>query len=370
MSLVVLALLLPPLAFLAIVAASSLRRPHVMTDEARDALILAAHPDDCVILAGAYAVFAREAKRRVRVAYLTCGAPAPDVPRAETRRKEALAVWASLGIPTEDVTFLDLAEHPVSGESTWKEEETTAAGAAIEGLLRAMPAGGIVFLPAAGELHVDHRGLRRLALEAWSRSGRTDLQVMEGPEYNNYLSLLQSPEKVWYTLALGVPGVSSRVQPRRPPWTGFAEGGPYWTLPANEERQARRRALLRMFASENGDLLVHLFGTFERYRPLKSPEQGLAAEPPRGYVMLGGRQRGPSAILALVVVAEAVLVLTGLSSWVVLQSSGDGIVGLVFVVGLVVWAAVFGLRRRLMPDSRILYAALALGGVVAIIAAQ
>ncbi len=358
------AALLPPLALLAIVVAAVLRRPRVLSGEAKPALILAAHPDDCVILAGAYAIFARAAGERVQIAYLTCGAASATVPRAVIRRREALAVWQGLGMSPEDVSFFDLPEHAVSAASSWTDADRDRARAWIGELLRQLPDGAVVFLPAAGEAHVDHRGLRRIALEAWGLSARGQLSFLEGPEYNDYLSVLQSPSKALAFSLMGIPGLSRLVRGRRPSWTGFAEGGSYWTLPASEARLAQRRDLLRGFASEDGGLLVRLFGDFERYRPVPSPAAGLSAEPPRGYVSLGGRRRGVSAVLCLIVMAELASLLAALAARAVTVALGSGVLGRGVIAGAAACAVVLGLRRRVMLDSRVLYWALAVGAVL------
>src|SRR3569832_1852259 len=87
----VVALSVVPVSLLVVAMAAMLRRPRVMTDPAKPALILAAHQDDCAILAGGYAIFAKQAGCRVQKAYLTCGAPSPGGPRAGARRGGARA---------------------------------------------------------------------------------------------------------------------------------------------------------------------------------------------------------------------------------------------------------------------------------------
>jgi len=362
MTAAVLALSVVPVSLLAVGIAGLLRRPRVMTEGARPALILAAHQDDCAILAGGYAIFAKEAGCRVQVAYLTCGAPSPDQPRAVTRRLEALAAWRALDVVHDDVFFFGLPEHPVSAASTWTEGDRARARAWLTALLRQLPAGGVVFLPAAGESHVDHRGLRRLALEAWRDVGRTDLLVLEGPEYNDYVSMLQSPEKTLTAIASRLP-LLARFRPAHPAWTGFAEGGAYWTLPHNEQRMQRRRQLLSAFVSEDGPLLVHLFGWYERYRPVTSAEAGLAREPPRGYVALGGLHRGASAILALAALAEAGAALGWAVSRVGLRTAPWG---WTVPAALAVLGAVLGARKRAKLEGRLVYWSVGVGALGAL----
>lgn len=365
MSVWLLILSLPPVCLAGLLTAHLFRRPRVMRDPAGPALILAAHPDDCVILAGAYALEARDAGQRVQVTYLTCGAAAPHLERAVTRKAEALAAWATIGLTPQDVTFLDLPEHPVDGVSSWSDGDRAGSRARIATLLRELAPRAAVFIPAAGEAHVDHRGLRQIALEAWRDAARGDLTFFEGPEYNAYLSVVQAPKKVWVALSRSVPGLARLVGHRQEAWTGFASGGRYWTLPASEARSERRRSLLRAFVSENGDLLVRLFGLYERYRPVADPDRGLADEPPRGYVTVGGRRRGFSALLVLLVLAELTVVAAAavvrLGANVVGRPSSWTRAG---VVAVVLIAFVLGARRRVAVDARIVYWACAAGALI------
>ena len=358
------ALVLPPLALLAVAARALLRRPRVLAGEPKPALILAAHQDDCAILAGAYGIRAVKAGRRVQVAYLTCGAPSPELPRAVTRKAESLAAWAKVGVPNEDVLFFGLPEHDVSAVSTWTQADRDRARGWLAGLMRALPRDAAVFVPAAGEAHVDHRALRRLALEAWRELQRGDLLFLEGPEYNDYLSLLQSPAKVGAVFAAAVPVLWRLFRRDSPPWTGFAQGGACWALPPDAALMEERRSLLRGFVSENGDLLVRLFGRYERYRPIAEPAAGLAEEPPRGYVSLGGHHRGFSALLLLLVWAEAVASAAWAASSIALPRLGTG-AGRVVISAAALGAVAFGARRRLKMDSRVLYFALGLGALAA-----
>lgn len=359
-------LTLAPLALGMVVVTALLRRPRVVDGEARHALILAAHQDDCAILAGGYAIFARAAGRSVRIAYLTCGAASPDLPRAKTRRQEAYTAWGMLAIPAEDIFFCDLPEHAPSSVSSWSVSDRDRARGWLLGLLRDLPVRSVVFLPAPGETHVDHRALRQLALEAWKVSERADLSFFEGPEYNDYVSLAQAPEKMVVALASALPGLSGWAKRRaRAPWAGFAASGSYWELPPDRIRLEQRRELLRAFASENGELLVRLFGWCERYRPVPDAACGLQAEPPTGYLYLGQYHRGFSALLALVVLAESAGLLAAMGCGAALRWAHGAWWMRAAVVGATVCAGALGLRPKAILDTRVFYLALTCGAFFA-----
>jgi LmbE family N-acetylglucosaminyl deacetylase len=366
-------LLLPPLLLLALLVAGLLRRPRLLEGPARPALILAAHPDDCVILAGGYGIFARQAGATVRVAYLTCGAASPDLPRAQTRRQEAHAAWGQLGLASGDIVSGDLPEHAPHDRSSWSADDRNRARLWIGNLLEALPPDALVFLPAAGESHVDHRGLRQLALEAWQLCGRRDLCFMEGAEYNDYLSVVGAPERILVDLLRAIPGLSRLGRRRRrAPWAGFAGAGPVWQLPPDPARDEQRRRLLRAFASENGELLVHLFGWHERYRPLPDPATGLGREPPSGYLFLDQRHRGFSALLLLLVLLEGAAALGSVTASAAVSAIAalSSPLLLIDVQLAAIWlglgALMLARRRRILVESRLLYLGLGLGALTAV----
>ena len=99
-------------ATLVFLAGLSRRRASLDPSAVRDALIVAAHPDDCVIVAGEYGVEAVRGGRSVRVAYVTCGDGEPGTPRAEVRRQEVLCVWALAGVDTRQFDFFALPNSP------------------------------------------------------------------------------------------------------------------------------------------------------------------------------------------------------------------------------------------------------------------
>jgi LmbE family N-acetylglucosaminyl deacetylase len=155
------------------------RRPGSIDAPARDVLVVAAHPDDCVIMAGEYALHALAQGKRVAVYYLTCGAARDDPARAAARRTEALTAWSMAGVPPEALTFGELPEQGPADTEARTREELARARAQLEDQMRALPRGAALFVPAASEEHVDHRLLRRVALESLRATGRRDLVVYE-----------------------------------------------------------------------------------------------------------------------------------------------------------------------------------------------
>ncbi len=339
----------------------AVRRPRTLVDPSRDVFIAAAHPDDCVILAGAYALRALADGRRVEVCYLTNGATTGDAERAAKRTEEARMAWRTAGLGADALEFFGLPEQAPSDPESRPAAELDRVRSRLQARLSALAPGTAVFVPAAGESHVDHRVLRRLLLEAWRECGRRDLVVYECAEYNDYISFVQAPNKSLRAILEAVPFVAPLVRRRGTAWTGFVSGPPPWQLAPDTARARTRSELLRTFASEDGELLVHLFGGYERYRPVADPAVALATDEPRGYVEMNGRFWSASALFVLAVVLD-VLALVSAS----LGSAAVGLAGgsaTAILVALAVSAAVamLGLRRGMAREARLVHAAVALG---------
>ncbi|HET6582598.1 MAG TPA: PIG-L family deacetylase [Nannocystaceae bacterium] len=337
------------------------RRPRALTDPARDVLIVAAHPDDCVIMAGGYALHALAQGRRVTVYYLTCGADRSEPERAATRRAEAIAAWGMAGVPADALVFGGLPEQGPDDTEARTHDDLARARREIERLMRGLSNGAALFVPAATEEHVDHRLLRRLALEALRATGRRDLAVYECAAYNAYISFVQAPHRALREALSAVPGVARWFRGATHPWAGFGSGPPPVELPLSPERARRRRELLRAFASEQGDLLVQLFGASERYRPITDVAQALGEPQPRGYLRMGGHYWSASALILL----SAVLALVGIAAalftafLVLAFAAGPLAIGLAVALACVV--AGTALRPGLTRPTMLVHAAAALG---------
>jgi LmbE family N-acetylglucosaminyl deacetylase len=338
------------------------RRPRTLVDPSRDVFITAAHPDDCVILAGAYALRALADRRRVQVCYLTCGAEPGDAERAETRTGEAREAWRRAGLGADALEFFGLPEQAPGEPEARPTAELDRVRTRLEARLFALAPGTAVFVPAAGESHVDHRVLRRLLLEAWRNTGRRDLVVYECAEYNDYLSFVQAPYKAVRAVLESLPWVGHRLRERgAAAWTGFVAGGPPWQLAPDGERARRRADLLRVFESEDGELLVHLFGTHERYRPVHDPAVALVTDEPKGYIAMGGRFWSLSALFVLAVLLDLAAIVAALLTRGVVALVGGGASAVLVALAVSMLVAAAGLRPGIARETRLVHAAIALG---------
>ncbi len=364
-------LALPPLVLGAsLVYARLLFRPSIDRDVRGQLLILAAHPDDCVIVAGEYAQETRKNYGRVRVVYLTCGDTAPGSARAMTRREESVRAWSIVGVPGDDLIFLDIPEAPVNGTSPATPEQIARARTALAEIITFLPLNAAVFIPAAGETHPDHRLLRTIALETVLTTRRLDLRLFEAPEYNPYLSLSRSPLRALVYLMASLPLVARMVGKRSvrlPP--AFFEGPPGRVLPGDAERLETKRRMLRAFESEKGELLVSLFGFPDLYRPVDAVHASKAV-PGRWFIRMGDRFLSPSLSILWLTLWAGILVAFYMLARVKILTLGGSRVAVITTACLGVLLLLWAVYRRQNPERRTTSALAGMGLVAGAVAAE
>lgn len=285
---------------LAVLVASGLRylliRPRIWHAPPTNLVVLAAHPDDCVVLAGEYALWVLAQGMKVDIAYFTSGADDPASSRAKTREREALAAWSSVGVPETNLHFLEYGQSPMKGSCILDESDLAGATEAIKNIIVSAMPGTAIFVPAAGETHADHRTTRRVGLAAVIASGRKDLLVLEAPEYNPCLSLARSPGKVVRYFLKALPLIwrfGGKVDTSAFP--GFIRGGGAYML-GDAAISDRKNQMLRHFASEDGEKLVRHFGFQNQFRPVTLPVSPRDEEFGTGFVKFGRYRFGWSVI--------------------------------------------------------------------------
>lgn len=275
--------------------------PRVWEHPVHDVLILAAHQDDCAIMAGEYAIQAAGCGKRVDILYLTNGDSAnvsPDSPRAKTRERESRVAWQGIA---SSIASLSLPAAPIPGPLRMRPHQLEAAKHQIVQAICSLPSGAAVFIPAAREDHVDHRALRSVSLEALGESSRTDLVICEAPEYNSHISLARTPCRGFIYLAEALPilrRLATSIRHRRLPPTGFPSGERPYILPPDTERLRKKQRMLATFESEGGDRLVRLFGNPDQFRVVRDL-RAASLEQPSFFVSLGTRKLGISTVTAL-----------------------------------------------------------------------
>ena len=328
-----------------------------------DVLILAAHQDDCVVLAGEYALWALKAGKNVSVVYLTSGADDPSSARANLRSQEAISAWFSAGVPEQNLYFLGCKQSDINGPSANSKLELMNAAARIEEIVRNAELGTCIFIPAEGETHVDHRVIRHISLQAIKNCARSDLSVFEAPEYNNYFSFIQSPRKAlrYFVSILPLNSYLSKFFSSNP-FPGYARFGRAYWLPHVDSIHQKKNDMLRMFASENGDLLVSHFGWRNQFRPVKWTPTSSDEHFGIRYIHVGEQRLGLSVVgLCLSVYLLFFGVAWQLSQWLI--DNVDGSTGLFLVVICIFTLVIIVLRGRKKVETQLFYAIGGLGMV-------
>lgn len=273
------------LPFLAISAVLILWRlfvyPKARNFHARDALILAAHPDDCVIMAGEYGIETLQSGKTVTVVCMTCGDIDANSEYAKTRRSEMLLAWSKAKLPSEKIIFIDAPESAMKGPANQDLNCRNRIEKIITNAILKLPISPVIFLPAAGESHIDHRTLRKLAINAVLASNRQDIEVYESPEYSNHCSLICNPFGVVKNMLQLIRGGRRiarlvNVDTLYPHYATFRLGA--WSLPLNVQRLNLKYDMLRSFKSQGGDKMVEYFGRPDVYRRLNVSRECIGDE--------------------------------------------------------------------------------------------
>jgi len=147
-------------------------RPYAGDDLARPALVFAPHQDDETLGCGGMILKKKEAGADLGLVFLADGGTShsrlmtPEL-MAQTRRREALAAAAVLGLEPADVVFLALPNRRVA------EHQPQAVAEILTILDQRQPAE--IFVPYAKEPPADHTATHRIvmaALHRWQRAVR------------------------------------------------------------------------------------------------------------------------------------------------------------------------------------------------------
>jgi LmbE family N-acetylglucosaminyl deacetylase len=225
---------------------TALRTHCNFTARGEDLLIVAPHPDDCVIMAGGYAMQTLQRGGRVRVAWLT---GTPD------RFREGRNAWGLIGLGPESLIEVRLA--PVNLDLDHLEEWTRVLR---ELVAEAQP--DVVVVPLYEGGHRDHDLANYLTARAVA-SLPEPVELLEAPLYNYYFSLRHTPEKLLDALSKRIPFYDYNAPPT------FVASGPRRVLCMSEPELALKRRMLEQFVSQHPEDLVLHFAfndRFQRYR--------------------------------------------------------------------------------------------------------
>jgi len=244
-------------------------------------VILAAHPDDDVAMAGGWGTKVQQLGGQVWIVY-TC-ASHPDAAYARQRVAEGREAWALSGVKAEAIIGLDYME--LTGLAAFAEVKRLTEE--LQELLAHL-APEVVILPAYEGGHWQHDATHFAAVAALSAQ-RLDCLLLEAPLYNCYYSLL--------TVRRNIRRLGALISPR---WRGAP---PFldWHGVKLKVRMSRadllhKRAMLDCFRSQNPAALKAAFGYPDRFqlytcrdysRPAWDYEASLAPWINRGRQLMG-----------------------------------------------------------------------------------
>jgi len=248
-----------------------------------DGLIVAAHPDDCVIAAGEYGIECVRGGKQLRIVYMTCGATTADSQHAKLRRTEAALAWSKANLAPACLTFMDAPESSPDEAPRQSAECLDRIASKLREAVARLSPGSVVVVPAAAERHVDHRTLRRIAIAAIAACGREDLLVYEAPEYSNYISLVCNPFRALRVL-LGLLPVVWRIAGRVTLDAPYAYCPTFGLgavrFPADESRLRLKGEMLSTFVSQG--TLQAAFGRPDVFRRVRVDKAARQKEVPFG----------------------------------------------------------------------------------------
>jgi LmbE family N-acetylglucosaminyl deacetylase len=242
----------------------AIRRKHWMTAGGEDILIIASHPDDCVAIAGGYAIQTVALGGKVNVLYTTGGAEGDS----EIRKREAEAAWGVIGIQPDAIHFLP--HRYFTGFI--QRPEIEAGTAEIEAWICNLHP-GTIFVPLFEGGNYQHDVTNFMAVRAAKIAEFTG-RIWESPEYNFYFSLRTTPEKILCALGRAIPFVSCRYPPEP-----VRSDRVYHLRMKNMERSTKCRMLAR-FKTQNPYQLIARFGFEDRYQALHDYDY---TKPPFSY---------------------------------------------------------------------------------------
>lgn len=239
------------------------KRYHIRA-EGENILIIAPHQDDCVAMAGGYAIQTLKKGGKVKVLYLTDG-PEND---KTTRRNEALDAWRVLGLSEPDLVFLPY--HTLVGFTAREEiERCTEDIAKWVQIFQPQT----IFVPLYEGGHFQHdvaNYMLSCALKRIEFSGK----IYEAPLYNFYVSLRTTPEKILSGFLRYVPFVHIGYPPEP------IRNEPLFELEMTPDEIAIKKQMLSCFRTQQPHQLVVRFGFPDRYQEFHSYDY---TKPPFSY---------------------------------------------------------------------------------------
>lgn len=243
---------------------SKKRKRYPMNANGENILVIAPHQDDCVAMAGGYAIQTIKKGGKVKVLYLTDGPENDKV----TRRNEALEAWRMLGLNASDLVFLPY--HTLTG-FTIPEEIRQCTEDITKWIKTFQPQ--TIFVPLYEGGHFQHDAANYMVHCAVKRIGFSG-EIYEAPLYNFYVSLRTTPEKILSGFLRYVPFVHISYPPEP------VQNDSLFELDMSSEEIELKKQMLSCFRTQQPHQLVARFGFPDRYQKFHAYDY---TKPPFSY---------------------------------------------------------------------------------------
>jgi LmbE family N-acetylglucosaminyl deacetylase len=228
------------------------RKKNSIITAGEDIVIVAPHQDDCVAMAGGYAIQTLKKGGRVRILYTTDGYENDK----NTRKQEGLDAWATIGIKESDIHFLKY--HNFIGFLDRNEIDKCIKEIG-EYLQKHEP--GTIFVPLYEGAHYQHDVTNFMVSQALK-----DIQfkpaVYEVPIYNYFLSFKTTPEKILSGLMRFFPFITYDYPPEP------VMNDPVFVLDMSKKELGLKCEMLSKFRTQNPTMLIKRLCYEDRFQKL------------------------------------------------------------------------------------------------------
>lgn len=219
-------------------------------------MVVVAHPDDAVIIAGAYCHETVLKGGKVRVVFTTDGAASDDAAIGAIRRNEAYCAWALAGVPRDRIRLLRNDDY--SGLQDPQTVSSVIFELADE-INSFHP--DVLFTSLYENGNYQHDVTNYIVSQAVALSGERP-RIYEAPEYNFFVSFLRTPAKFLQAISRLIPFYEYHA------WPQFIQDRAIYEFPLSREDRAWKERMLRQYKSQDVEWLLDHFVLRERFHAL------------------------------------------------------------------------------------------------------
>jgi LmbE family N-acetylglucosaminyl deacetylase len=229
-----------------------------------DILIIAPHQDDCVAIAGGYAVQTVEKGGHVYILYITDGYKEDRV----TRRQEAVKAWSTFSRASVTLDFLPY----INNKSFLSREEINKGIDEISAYIKKVKP-ETIFIPLYEGGHYQH-DVSNFMVSMAVKKLAIDCTVYESPIYNFFMSFTTTPEKILSGLARFIPLITYDYSPEP------VRNDQVYFLEMTDSQLQKKKNIIAEFKTQNPQKLMERWGFGDRYQKLHAYDY---SQPPFNY---------------------------------------------------------------------------------------